>query len=67
MNFRVETSVPGSSANLGPGFDILALALPLRLSVKATAAADWKVVTQGTDAGQLAVGNDNLIVQALLF
>ena len=64
MNFRVETSVPASSANLGPGFDILGLALPLRLSVKATSAPAWKVVTQGTDASQLAGGEDNLIVQA---
>ena len=30
---RVTVSVPGSSANLGPGFDCLGVALPLRLTV----------------------------------
>jgi homoserine kinase len=38
-----EASAPASSANLGPGFDTLALALDLRCVVRAEPADQWKV------------------------
>jgi len=38
-----EGSAPASSANLGPGFDILGLALDVRCSVKAHRADSWSV------------------------
>ncbi len=38
-----EASAPASSANLGPGFDCVALALELRCSVKAEASRRWAV------------------------
>ena len=34
MNFELRVRVPGSSANLGPGFDVLGLALELYLEVR---------------------------------
>ena len=40
-------SVPASSANLGPGFDTLALALDLRCEVRATAAGEWSISHSG--------------------
>jgi homoserine kinase len=42
-----EASAPASSANLGPGFDTLALALELRCRVVAKPAADWQVNHEG--------------------
>lgn len=36
-------SAPASSANLGPGFDVLALALDLRCEVSAKLADDWSI------------------------
>ena len=38
-----EASAPASSANLGPGFDVLALALDLRCRVTAETASAWKI------------------------
>ena len=40
-------SAPASSGNLGPGFDVLALALELRCAVTATPTATWEVVELG--------------------
>lgn len=40
-------SVPASSANLGPGFDTLALALDLRCEVRAYPAGEWSVTHTG--------------------
>ena len=38
-----EASAPASSANLGPGFDCVAIALDLRCGVEAESAAEWSV------------------------
>jgi homoserine kinase len=63
-----EASAPASAANLGPGFDTLALALELRCRVTAEPATDWQVDHLGRHhpesasqdavlaAAQLAVG-----------
>ena len=44
--------VPASSANLGPGFDALAIALPLYLEVTLDAADDFSISSEGCGAGQ---------------
>lgn len=60
-------SAPASSGNLGPGFDVLAMALELRCTVTATPTATWEVAELGHTfepepdelvrrAGELAVG-----------
>jgi homoserine kinase len=41
-------NAPGSSANLGPGFDCLGLAIELRCSVVATPSDEWVVAERGT-------------------
>ena len=58
----VTASAPASSANLGPGFDVLALALGLRSGVTATPASDWagpdfcvRVARQATDSDPVAL------------
>ena len=48
-------SAPASSANLGPGFDVVALALGLRCRVTVAPAGDWSLASAGGDEGSLAL------------
>jgi len=63
----VFVSVPASSGNLGPGFDVLAAALDLRLELEASvvprAKASFQIVGQGRDS--LPGGKGNLIRRIL--
>ena len=64
---RAVVDVPGSSANLGPGYDCLALALPLRLRVTAErrpGPLEVRVLGEGADA--LPQDASNLVVATLL-
>ncbi|WP_394214133.1 homoserine kinase [Brachybacterium vulturis] len=63
---RVSVRIPATSANLGPGFDTLGLALDLcdDLSVEATTGAVEITVT-GEGAGSVPAGEDHLVVRAL--
>lgn len=58
--------VPASSANLGPGFDALGLALDLMLECRFHRAASLKITAAGRDVGQISSGEDNLIWQTAL-
>jgi len=40
-------SAPASSANLGPGFDVVALALDIRCEVEAVGADSWSITSDG--------------------
>lgn len=62
----VAVRVPATSANLGPGFDSMGLALDLwdEVSVHATAGPS-SVVVEGEGADTVATGESNLIIQAL--
>jgi homoserine kinase len=62
----VPVEVPASSANLGPGFDALAVALDLRLRVEAVPREERRVVAAGDGADELPAGDDNLIWRALV-
>ena len=53
--------VPASSANLGPGFDTLALALDLHLECTAEPASEWRITVSGRDAACIATDESNLI------
>jgi homoserine kinase len=59
--------VPATSANLGPGFDTLGLALTLYddLTARVTA-ADHSVTVTGEGAGELATDAEHLVVRAML-
>jgi len=48
-------SAPASSANLGPGFDVVALALGLRCRVTVASAPEWALASPGADDGSLAL------------
>lgn len=47
---EASASAPATTANLGPGFDCVALALAPRCVVTARRAADWSVVHTGTQS-----------------
>jgi homoserine kinase len=58
--------VPATSANLGPGFDSLGLALGLTDEVRATVVGDHvQVRVQGEGAAELPTGEDHLVVRSL--
>jgi homoserine kinase len=55
--------VPASSANLGPGFDTLGLALELYLVCRFRRAPELTIRVSGRDSNQIPTGEDNLIWQ----
>ncbi|BCJ60521.1 homoserine kinase [Micromonospora endophytica] len=62
----VRVRVPATSANLGPGFDALGLALALYDDVAAEVTADGVTVTvTGEGAGDLPVDDNHLVVRAM--
>ncbi|MCI1901720.1 MAG: homoserine kinase, partial [Bifidobacteriaceae bacterium] len=64
---RVKVSVPATSANLGPGFDSMGLALGVRdeITVEALASADTIITIYGEGHEYLPHDERHLIVQAL--
>lgn len=62
----VSVSVPATSANLGPGFDSLGLALSLRDELTASVADDGLVVeVEGVGAEQVPRDESHLVVTAM--
>ncbi|AXK45403.1 homoserine kinase [Brachybacterium saurashtrense] len=63
---QVAVHVPATSANLGPGFDTLGLALDLcdELQVEATTGG-VEIVVEGEGAGAVPAGEEHLVVRAL--
>lgn len=57
--------VPATSANLGPGFDVLGIALDLANEVSVSAAGSWAVTVKGEGAGELAEDETNLVVASM--
>ncbi|MGC9156228.1 MAG: homoserine kinase [Ferrimicrobium sp.] len=64
MGFK-SVRVPGSSANLGPGFDTLALAVPLFLTATAYPSDSFAVELHGEGAAEVVTGN-HLIHQLVI-
>ncbi|MFJ7936884.1 homoserine kinase [Sporosarcina sp. NPDC096371] len=64
-NFSVV--VPATTANLGPGFDSIGLALALYMTVDVEQALSWSVQYEGDEYQGLASGEDNLIVTTILY
>ncbi|HTM14695.1 MAG TPA: homoserine kinase [Bryobacteraceae bacterium] len=65
MTFR-KLRVPASSANLGPAFDALALALGVYLECRFRPADQLAIHVAGRDAASISSGEDNLIWQTAL-
>ena len=62
---RVRVRVPATSANLGPGFDALGLALALHNEVIVEPAADVSVSVDGEGRGRLDTSAKNLVARAV--
>ena len=64
---RVHVRVPATSANLGPGFDSLGVALALHdeLEVRAVGSPGAVVEVTGEGAGQVPVDEQHLVVRAV--
>ena len=61
----VRLNVPASTANLGPGFDALGLALELRNTVEMGSIEEGLVVElEGEGADELPRDGENLMVRA---
>ncbi len=58
--------VPASSANLGPGFDALGMALGIYLECRFRPAESLRISAKGRDAECISTGQDNLIWQTAL-
>jgi homoserine kinase len=59
---RVRLRLPATSANLGPGFDTLALALRMHLEIEAEAAGAFGLEVSGRNAESCAATKDNLLL-----
>lgn len=62
----ITIKVPATTANLGPGFDALGLALDLWNESVFTPAADYTVYVEGEGRHRLSPGRNNRIVRAAL-
>jgi homoserine kinase len=62
---RVRVRIPASTANLGPGFDALGLALNLYNEVTAREAPSVSVTVEGEGTGKLPTGEHNVVVRAV--
>lgn len=65
MTRALTVEAPATSANLGPGFDALGLALDLRMSVRPVEEGPERVIVHGEGARDLPTGAENRIWQAL--
>src|SRR5262245_37860283 len=61
---RVQVRVPATSANLGPGFDALGIALGLHNEVTIAESDAVVVSIEGEGAGRLDTGSDNVVARA---
>ena len=64
---HVRVRVPATSANLGPGFDCMGLALAHydTIEVRALGSPEVRVHVSGEGAGELPDGEDHLVVRAI--
>lgn len=62
----VTVSVPATTANLGPGFDCLGLALSLyqRVTMTPLKVAELQIVADGEDADKIPTDESNLVFQS---
>jgi len=60
---RFRLRLPATSANLGPGFDAVAVALDFALEIEAEAAQEFEISATGRDADRCGRLHDNLILE----
>lgn len=57
--------VPATTANLGPGYDSVGMALALYMHVSVTPSDAWRVDYEGEEYADLTTGQDNLIIRTI--
>jgi homoserine kinase len=62
MSVSFQIRLPATSANLGPGFDAVAVALDFYLEIEAAPAAEFSIHATGRDAERCGRLQDNLIL-----
>jgi len=62
----IRVKVPASSANLGPGFDALGLALDLHLTCRFRPSDHLRIRARGIDTGDIPLDENNLIWRTAL-
>jgi homoserine kinase len=62
MSKPFHIRLPATSANLGPGFDAVAIALDFYLEIEAVPSAEFSIQATGRDAERCARLEDNLIL-----
>ncbi|MGL5829803.1 MAG: homoserine kinase, partial [Angustibacter sp.] len=67
LGHSVSVSVPGTSANLGPGFDCLGLALGIRdeLTISLRDEPGIRLKVSGCGAGEVRADEEHLVVRAV--
>ncbi len=60
----VRVLVPATTANLGPGFDCLGMALSVHNSIEMSSAAETTVEVRGFGADTLARGEEHLVIRS---
>ncbi len=60
---RFRLRLPATSANLGPGFDAVAVALDFALEIEAVAAQEFAISATGRDRDRCGRLHDNLILE----
>ncbi|AXI00697.1 homoserine kinase [Sporosarcina sp. PTS2304] len=60
-----SVTVPATTANLGPGFDHLGLALSLTMTIEVATAPQWEVEYKDKEYAELPTDETNLIVQTI--
>lgn len=63
MSDKIKITVPGSTANLGPGFDSIGLALNCYLYLEAVVSTEWSFSFLGEELKGISKGTDNMIYQ----
>ncbi|SIS42813.1 homoserine kinase [Salimicrobium flavidum] len=64
-NFTI--TVPATSANLGPGFDSVGIALTKYATFRCAPSDEWRFIVPEADRPFIPEGKDNLIYQAAIF
>lgn len=58
--------VPGSTANLGPGFDSIGLAVDRYLTLDVVQADSWKFFSSSSELAGIPTGEDNLVCEVAM-
>ncbi len=64
---RIRVRVPASSANLGPGFDTLGVALQLYVWIEVTVALEHEITPYGVQLEGMPCDRTNLLYQAIAY